>query len=130
MKLDESVHDYDSLMKAHAAGCMDVMALKLSKFGGISECRRARDLCVHFGTKMCVECTWGSDIVTAAALHLAVSTPPQMVQNVCDLSAYVSPRLDRNAPSRENGIISVTDNAGLGVVPDPAVLGRPIATFS
>ena len=77
MKLDESAHDVASLLRGFHLGCMDVIALKLSKFGGISECRRARDLCVHFGTKLCIECTWGSDIVTAAALHLAASTDPR-----------------------------------------------------
>ena len=129
MKLDENAHDTDSLMQGHQMGCMDVVALKLSKFGGISACRRARDLCLHFGTKMCVECTWGSDIVTAAALHLAASTPPEMVQNVCDLSGYVAPRLDPNAPTRSGGTITVPDGNGLGVTPDSHLLGPPIAEF-
>lgn len=129
MKLDENAHDTDSMLKAHTAGCMDVMALKLSKFGGITASRKARDLAVHMGTKLCVECTWGSDIVTAAALHLAASTPPDMVQNVCDLSSYVYPRIDPNAPSRDNGTITVSDAIGLGVTPDLSVLGDPIAHF-
>jgi hypothetical protein len=53
--------------------------------------RRARDLCLHLGAKMCIECTWGSDIVTAAALHLGAATAPGSLLNVCDLSA-MSPR--------------------------------------
>ena len=130
MKLDESAHDIDSLIKGHDLGCMDVIALKLSKFGGISECRRARDLCVHFGVKLCVECTWGSDIVTAAALHLAASTPQNMLQNVCDLSGYVYPRLDSMAPVRRNGRISVRDAIGIGVDPDLSTLGQPIAVMT
>ena len=129
MKLDENAHDIDSVMKAHALGCMDVMALKLSKFGGLTACRRIRDLCVHFGTKMCVECTWGSDIVTAAALHLAASTPPQFVQNVCDLSGYVHPRIAPNIPLRHQGQIAVPSGIGLGAEPDMDVLGEPIAEF-
>ena len=129
MKLDENAHDFDSVMKGHALGCMDVMALKLSKFGGLTACRRIRDLCVHFGTKMCVECTWGSDIVTAAALHLAASTPPQFVQNACDLSGYVHPRIAPNIPLRHQGQIAVPDGIGLGVEPDLDVLGEPIAEF-
>jgi hypothetical protein len=39
---------------------MDAVALKLSKFGGLSALRRARDLCLHLGAKMCIEDTWGS----------------------------------------------------------------------
>ena len=129
MKLDENAHDTNSLIIGHNLGCMDVIALKLSKFGGIGECKKARDLCLHFGTKMCVECTWGSDIVTAAALHLAASTPQKMVQNVCDLSGYVYPRLDAESPSRQEGRIAVSDAAGIGVNPDLSVLGNPIAEF-
>jgi hypothetical protein len=75
MKLDELAHDTASLLKAHRLGCMDAVALKLSKFGGLSALRRARDLCLHLGAKMCIEDTWGSDIATAAALHLG--RPPR-----------------------------------------------------
>jgi L-alanine-DL-glutamate epimerase-like enolase superfamily enzyme len=129
MKLDELVHDTGSLLKAWDLGCMDAVALKLSKFGGLSALRRARDLCLHLGAKMCVECTWGSDIVTAAALHLGAATAPGQLLNVCDLSAYVSPRLDRHAPQRGNGRITPPAGPGLGIKPDPAVLGEPVATF-
>lgn len=34
MKIGEGVYDLDSLFRAHKLGCMDVVALKLSKFGG------------------------------------------------------------------------------------------------
>lgn len=125
MKLDENAHDIDSLLEGHRSGCMDVMALKISKFGGITPTRRARDLCAHLGTLMCVEDTWGSDIVTCAALHLAASSPPQTVLTVCDLSGYVGPRLDPKAPQRKDGWISVPTDTGLGVHPDLSLLGEP-----
>ena len=130
MKMDELVHDTASLLKAWELGCMDAVALKLSKFGGLSALKRARDLCLHLGAKMCVECTWGSDIVTAAALHLGAATPPQLLLNVCDLSSYVSPRLDPNAPSRKDGRIAPPEGIGLGVAPDESLLGDPILVLS
>jgi L-alanine-DL-glutamate epimerase-like enolase superfamily enzyme len=80
---------------------------------------------MNLGIKLCVEDTWGSDIVTAAALHLAASTNPKFLLNVCDLSHYVGPRLDENAPQRARGFISPKDNIGLGVNPDLDVLGEP-----
>ena len=43
MKMDECAHDTASLLSAYNAGCMDAVALKLSKFGGLSRMRRARD---------------------------------------------------------------------------------------
>jgi L-alanine-DL-glutamate epimerase-like enolase superfamily enzyme len=104
---------------------MDAVALKLSKFGGLSPSRRARDLCLHLGAKMCIECTWGSDIVTAAALHLGAATPPNLVLNVCDLSGYVSPRLAPDAPARDHGRIAPPDGPGLGITIDEGSLGTP-----
>ena len=130
MKLDENAHDTASLLEAHALGCLDAVAVKLSKFGGLSASRRARDLCTHFGTKMCVDDSWGSDITMAAALHLGISTDPIFLLNVCDLSGYVGPRLDPTVPSRVNGRISPPTVPGLGVSPDPDVLGEPIAVVA
>ncbi len=130
MKIDESAHDIGSLLQANKLGCMDAVALKLSKFGGLSNMRRARDLCVHLGTRMCIEDTWGSDINTATAMHLATATPAASVLNVCDLSGYVYPRLDEHGPTRENGFISVSEEPGHGINPDPTVLGEPCAVFT
>ncbi len=129
MKIDELAHDSASLLHAHALGCMDAVALKLSKFGGISALRRARDLCLHLGPKLCIEDTWGGDIATAAALHVAASTTPSAVMNVCDLSGYVHPRLDPAAPRRDAGFITVPDGPGLGISPDTEALGKPVAVF-
>ena len=127
LKLDENAHDAASLLKAYNLGCMDAVAIKLSKFGGISACRRARDLCQHLGAKMCIEDTWGSDITTAALLHLGAATEPKYLLNVCDLSGYVTPRLDFAIPVRKDGRIELPQGIGLGVNPDPAVLGNPAA---
>ncbi|SMX32702.1 mandelate racemase/muconate lactonizing enzyme family protein [Maliponia aquimaris] len=129
MKLDELVHDTASLLEAHRLGIMDALALKLSKFGGLSPLRRARDLCLHLGPQMCIECTWGSDIVTAAALHLGAATDPARLLNVCDLSGYVAPRLAPEAPTRRNGRIAPPEGPGLGIIPDRAALGAPDLTL-
>jgi L-alanine-DL-glutamate epimerase-like enolase superfamily enzyme len=123
MKLDESAHDTASLLDGWQRGIMDAVALKLSKFGGISAVRRARDLCLHLGAKMCIEDTWGSDITTSALLHLGISTEPARLMNVCDLSGYVAPRLDASAPVRQTGRIAPSTQVGLGVQPDTDLLG-------
>ncbi len=125
MKQDETAHDTASLLHAHRLGCMDAVALKLSKFGGLSATRRARDLCLYLGAQMCIEDTWGSDITTAALVHLAASTPQSGLMNTCDLSFYVAPRLDALGPERDNGRIAPPEGIGLGVSPDPSSLGTP-----
>jgi len=130
MKIDEAGHDLASLLRAHELGCMDVVALKLSKFGGISALRRARDLCLHLGTMMVVEDTWGSDIATAAVAHMAVSTPKKFLLNACDLSGYVAPHVAADGPRRENARLKPSEEPGLGVTPDVGVLGEPAAVFA
>ncbi|MEO1774952.1 MAG: mandelate racemase/muconate lactonizing enzyme family protein [Pseudomonadota bacterium] len=125
MKLDENAHDIGSLREAAAQGCMDAVAVKLSKFGGLSACRRARDFCEHLGVVMCIEDVWGTDIATAASLHLGAATDPRVVMNVCDLSGYVAPRLAPDAPARADGMIAPPEGPGLGIEIDPTVLGEP-----
>ncbi|MEM6305704.1 MAG: enolase C-terminal domain-like protein [Pseudomonadota bacterium] len=125
MKMDELAHDAPSLLEAHQRGILDAVALKLSKFGGLSATRRARDLCLHLGARMCIEDTWGSDITTCALLHLGAATEPARLLNVCDLSGYVGPRLDPGAPMRSNGRIAPPKGPGLGVCPDLDLLGAP-----
>jgi len=124
MKLDELAHDTASLLLGHRLGIMDAVALKLSKFGGLSTTRRARDLCLHLGAKMCIEDTWGGDITTAAVLHLGAATEPSRVLNVCDLSGYVTPRIAPDAPVRSGGCIAPPEGVGLGIIVDKEILGQ------
>jgi L-alanine-DL-glutamate epimerase-like enolase superfamily enzyme len=126
MKIDEGAYDLATLMRAAELGVLDAVALKLSKFGGLSALRRARDVTVHLGAEICAECTWGSDIVTAAALHFAASTPQNALLNTCDLSSYVGPRIAPDCPTRRNGRIAPPEGPGLGVTPDLDRLGPPI----
>jgi len=49
--------------------------------------------------------------------------------NVCDLSGYVSPRLDPSGPVRKDGMICIEDLAGHGITPDIEVLGEPVLTL-
>ena len=57
---------------------MDVVNLKISKLGGLTKLKQARDLCIDLGIAMTVEDSWGGDIVTAAIASLAHSTPPEL----------------------------------------------------
>ena len=129
MKQDETAHDTHSLLKAYQLGCMDVVAIKLSKFGGISKARQARDLCSQLGVRMCIEDTWGGDITTAAVLHLAASTPKKWLLNTCDLCSYVSPQLALNIPKRNKGHIQPPSGYGLGIAVDETLLNKPLITL-
>ena len=125
MKLDENAHDTATLLEGHRLRCMDAVALKLSKFGGMSTMRQARDLCLYLGTRMCIEDTWGGAVTTAAVLHLAAATPARAILNTCDLADYVGPELADDLPKRDRGRIAPPDGVGLGITVNEDVLGTP-----
>ena len=68
--LDENVDGIDVLTRGHADGAMDVVNIKISKFGGLTKASLARDLCLEMGLAMTIEDSWGGDITTAAIAHL------------------------------------------------------------
>ncbi len=88
--LDESIDSLDPLLRGHADRAMDVVNIKISKFGGLTKARQARDLCVSLGIAMTIEDSWGGDITTAAIAHLAHSTPHDYLFTSTDFNSYVT----------------------------------------
>jgi L-alanine-DL-glutamate epimerase-like enolase superfamily enzyme len=123
--LDESIIDVPSLLRAHSDLAMDVVNIKISKFGGLTKARQARDLCITLGLAMTLEDSWGGDVTTAAIAHLAHSTPPEFLFTATDFNSYVSVSSAAGAPLRHNGRMSASTEPGLGVEPRMEVLGDP-----
>jgi L-alanine-DL-glutamate epimerase-like enolase superfamily enzyme len=128
--LDESIDTLDVLLRAHADRAMDVVNLKISKLGGLSKVRQARDLCVTLGLGLTIEDSWGSDIVTAAIAHLAQSTPPEFLFSTTDFNSYVTVSTADGAPRRINGRMSAGTQPGLGITPRMDVLGAPVVEIT
>jgi cis-L-3-hydroxyproline dehydratase len=124
--LDEVIDGIDMLVRGHADRAMDVVNIKISKFGGLTKAKQARDLCVSLGVAMTLEDSWGGDIVTAAIAHLAHSTPPEFLFTTTDFNSYVTVSIADGAPKRVNGKITAPTSPGLGVTPRPDVLDEPI----
>ena len=124
--LDESIDGIDALLRGSADGAMDVVNIKISKFGGLTKARQARDLCVSLGIGMTIEDSWGGDIVTAAIAHLAHSTPPEVLFTSTDFNSYVTVSTAEGAPQRINGRMAASTKPGLGITPRMDVLGKPV----
>ena len=124
--LDESVDGIDMLLRAHSDRAMDVVNIKIGKFGGLTRARQARDLCVSMGMAVTIEDAWGGDIVTAAIAHLAHSTPEQFRFTATDFNSYVTVSIADGAPSRVDGHMAASTAPGLGVQPRMDVLGEPV----
>jgi cis-L-3-hydroxyproline dehydratase len=128
--LDETIDELNILLRARADHAMDVVNLKISKLGGLTKIRQARDLCVSMGIAMTLEDSWGSDIVTAAIAHLGHSTPPEFLFSTTDFNSYVTVSTAEGAPHRVNGRMAASTKPGLGLEPRMNVLGKPVVEIA
>ncbi|MFP6719019.1 MAG: cis-3-hydroxy-L-proline dehydratase [Candidatus Poribacteria bacterium] len=124
--LDELIDNIDVLLRGHADQAMDIVNIKISKFGGLTKAKLARDLCVELGIAMTIEDSWGGDLTTAAIAHLAHSTPPDFLFTSTDFNSYVTVSTATGAPQRKNGRMTTSTEPGLGVVIRSDVLGDPV----
>jgi L-alanine-DL-glutamate epimerase-like enolase superfamily enzyme len=124
--LDESIDGLEPLMRGHADRAMDCVNIKISKFGGLTRAKQARDLCASLGIAMTIEDSWGGDVITAAIAHLAHSTPSELRFTATDFNSYVTVSTAEGAPIRENGRMRASTEPGLGIAPRMDVLGAPL----
>jgi L-alanine-DL-glutamate epimerase-like enolase superfamily enzyme len=121
--LDENIDSLDNLLRGKSDLAMDVVNLKISKLGGLTKTKQARDLCVSMGIAMTLEDSWGGDITTAAIAHLAHSTPEEFRFTSTDFNSYVTVSTAEGAPARVRGFMKASEAPGLGVTPRMDVLG-------
>jgi L-alanine-DL-glutamate epimerase-like enolase superfamily enzyme len=124
--LDECIDGLDVLMQGYNDLAMDVVNIKISKFGGLTKAHLARELCAQIGVAMTIEDSWGGDITTAAIAHLAHSTPTDLLFTSTDFNSYGPVQTAKGAPQRDNGRMAASLAPGLGVEPLMDVLGEPV----
>jgi L-alanine-DL-glutamate epimerase-like enolase superfamily enzyme len=107
----------------------DGIGIKISKQGGLTRSRRLRDMCRSAGLVTSIQDTVGSEVAFAAILHLAQSTPENVLRCALDTRSMVSLRVGKLDAPIENGGISAPMTPGLGVTPDRTVLGEPVAVY-
>lgn len=124
--LDEVIDSVDAILKGASDHAMDVVNIKISKFGGLTKAKQARDLCLSLGIAMTLEDSWGGDIITAAIAHLAHSTPTDFLFTSTDFNSYVTTSIADGAPARVNGRMAASTEPGLGITPKFDALGDPV----
>jgi L-alanine-DL-glutamate epimerase-like enolase superfamily enzyme len=128
--LDENIDSLQMLIRAHQDGAMDAINLKISKFGGLTKAKIARDVCISLGIPMNIEDTWGSDFITAAIAHLSHSTPDEFRFAATDFNAYVDVKTGSGLDDKQAGSAKAPETPGLGITPDFDVLGKPVFEVS
>jgi L-alanine-DL-glutamate epimerase-like enolase superfamily enzyme len=126
--LDESLYEVGDIVRARAAGAVDALRLKLTRFGGITPVRRARDLAVTFGLPLTIEDSGGGDVVSAATAHLAASIPPKLLLAGYLPSEMAAERIAAGTPVAVEGRARLGEAPGLGIEVDEAALGEPLLT--
>jgi len=126
MILDESLWTLDDLLRARAAGAADAVRLKLSRFGGITPVRRARDLAISFGLPLTIEDSGGGDVISAATAHLACSVPARFLLAGYLPSEMTAERIASGTPAAAGGFAQLPDGPGLGIEVDEDAVGPPL----
>ena len=124
--LDENIDGIEVLLQGLQDRAMDVVNIKISKFGGLTKAKQARDLCVDLGIAVTVEDSWGGDLVTAAIAHLAQGVPTELLFTSTDFNSYVTVSAADGSPQRERGRMSASVKPGLGVTLKEDVIGDPV----
>ncbi len=128
--LDESLLTSQDILKAHESDAMDAVMLKISRFGGITPIRKARDLCMQLGLGLSIEDSGGGDIVTAAMAHLSASTPEKYFVNGFFTGSMVEERISEWGCRNSGGLGYLPEGPGLGIAVNENLLGPIVASYS
>jgi L-alanine-DL-glutamate epimerase-like enolase superfamily enzyme len=127
---DELAASDSSVAQLVADDAAEGIDLKISKNGGLTRCRRQRDICVSAGLTMSVQDTVGSDIAFAAIVHMGQTIPKKLLRCVLESRDMVSVKTADGDFPVIDGRVTAPATPGLGVTPRLDVLGAPVATYT
>ncbi|MBO6895474.1 MAG: mandelate racemase/muconate lactonizing enzyme family protein [Roseibium sp.] len=128
--LDECLHTFQDHLDAWRRNACQGVKVKPNRVGGLTKARQIRDFGVSVGWQMHIEDTGGSAFADTAALHLAASTPEanRLASWLCHAHLSLDPVPDQGGRNR-NGLVQLTETPGVGLNPDPGLLGDPVAVY-
>lgn len=126
---DELATNDSSIAQLVAEDAAEGIGLKISKNGGLTRCRRQRDICVAAGLTISVQETAGSDIAFAAIVQMGQTVPERLLRSVLESRDMVSLKTaDGDFPVVDGRVVAPTQ-PGLGITPRLDVLGEPVASY-
>lgn len=127
---DELAASDASIAQLIADDAAEGIGLKISKNGGLTTCRRQRDMCIAAGLTISVQETTGSDIAFAAIVHMGQTVPERLLRSVLECRDIVARKTADGDFPVVNGRVVAPAQTGLGVKPRMDVLGDPIASYT
>ena len=128
--LDECLHSFQDHLDAWKGGICQGVKVKPNRVGGLTRARQIRDFGVSVGWQMHIEDTGGSAFADTATLHLAASTPDanRLASWLCHAHLARDPVPGQGARNAD-GLVHFGEAPGVGVTPDPSLLGEPEAVY-
>lgn len=130
ISVDESLHDFNDLLQVHHQGIAEIVNIKINRVGGLTKARQMRDFCLATGIAMLIMDTGGSVISDTAVSHFAQTIPDPFCLGLwsCQDMVSIDPAPGQGARNIE-GCFTAPDLPGLGVEPEIARLGAPVAVY-
>jgi len=128
--MDEGSKSLEIVTRAVGSGMIDGFGMKVTRLGGLQPMTVFRDICeVHNIPHTCDD-SWGGDIIAAACTHIGATVTPRLSEGVWIAAPYIDGHYDdKNGIEIKGGHIALPKGNGLGIIPDEAKFGPPIASF-
>ena len=108
----------------------DGFGFKVTRLGGLTQLRAARDICKANAMPHTCDDAWGGDIIAAACTHIGATVTPKLNEGVWIAQPYIEGHYDsENGIEIKDGHIALPTGPGLGINPDKEVFGEPFASF-
>ena len=128
--MDENSVDLPTVILAVGRELVDGFGMKVTRIGGLQPMQTFRNICEARSLPHTCDDAWGGDIIAAACTHMGATVQPRLFEGAWLAQPYIEGHYDRNSPVKvDDGHISLPQGPGLGVTPDEAQFGAPIASF-
>ncbi|MEO1732222.1 MAG: enolase C-terminal domain-like protein [Pseudomonadota bacterium] len=130
VSVDESLVTLQDGVRIARDGLAEVFGIKLNRVGGLTKAARLRDIALAHGIDIFVMATGGSVLADTEALHLAATIPDHNLLGVWACQDMLTVDIAKGRGSRNiKGHLTLEPSPGLGVHPDEAALGMPVAEY-
>lgn len=130
VSVDETLVTLQDAARIARDGLAEVFGIKLNRVGGLTKAARLRDVALAHGIDMFVMATGGSVLADTEALHLAATIPDRNCHAVWACQDMLTVDIaGGRGPRNTDGHLHLPEAAGLGVAPDEAKLGDPVAVY-
>ncbi|KAL4942660.1 hypothetical protein BDV06DRAFT_221931 [Aspergillus oleicola] len=126
---DELATTDASIIQLISDDAVEGIGMKISKNGGLTKCRRQRDMCIAAGYTLSVQDTVGSGISFAAIVHMGQTVPERNLRCILETRDMVTLKTADGPFEVLNGRLRAPRVPGLGVTPRMDVLGEAVASY-